>query len=184
MFLFCTFLKVSLYVYNPWSMIKGIIRSPVTKEDEIRNVQIVIDALASNVLHTSLAHISGRDVVEGNREALLNLLEIFSGLLEYILNKIESDVSTDNDGMCCVCKVGRGVVGEQGGINQWWTQKLSEQLLAVVHVHVCSMIIFILCSIGKLVVPRFREIRPSVCLLFIPCDEAFPLIPKFLTCVT
>ena len=93
----------------------------MTKEDEIRNVQIVIDALASNVLHTSLAHISGRDVVEGNREALLNLLEIFSGLLEYILNKIESDVSTDNDGMCCVCKMGRDVVGEQEDcLNNYW----------------------------------------------------------------
>lgn len=77
--------------------LNGIIRSPVTKEDEIHNVQTVIDTLAAEVLHTSLLHINGRDVVNFNRESVLNLLEILSGLLEYIFNKIESDLSTDNE---------------------------------------------------------------------------------------
>jgi hypothetical protein len=77
----------------------GIIRSPVTKEDEIHNVQTVIDTLAADILHTSLLHINGRDVVDFNRESVLNLLEILSGLLEYIFNKIESDLSTDNEGL-------------------------------------------------------------------------------------
>ncbi|XP_060070544.1 centrosomal protein of 95 kDa-like [Ylistrum balloti] len=76
----------------------GIVRNPLTKEDEIQNCQIVIDTLANDVLHTSLSHISGRRVVEHDRESIFHLLEIFSGLLEYILNKIESDASTDNDG--------------------------------------------------------------------------------------
>lgn len=77
--------------------LNGIIRSPVTKEDEIHNVQTVIDTLAADVLHTSLLHINGRDVINHNRESVLNLLEILSGLLEYIFNKIESDLSTDNE---------------------------------------------------------------------------------------
>lgn len=77
--------------------LNGIIRSPVTKEDEIHNVQTVIDTLAADILHTSLLHINGRDVVDFNRESVLNLLEILSGLLEYIFNKIESDLSTDNE---------------------------------------------------------------------------------------
>lgn len=75
----------------------GIIRTSVTTEDEIHNVQTVIDTLAADVLHTSLLHINGRDVVNSNRESVINLLEILSGLLEYIFNKIESDLSTDNE---------------------------------------------------------------------------------------
>ncbi|XP_052084415.1 centrosomal protein of 95 kDa-like [Mytilus californianus] len=77
--------------------LNGIIRTSVTTEDEIHNVQTVIDTLAADVLHTSLLHINGRDVVNSNRESVLNLLEILSGLLEYIFNKIESDLSTDNE---------------------------------------------------------------------------------------
>ena len=58
----------------------------------------MIDSLAGDVLHTSLTHISGADIIDGGREAILNLSEIFSGLLEYMLNKIDSDASTDNEG--------------------------------------------------------------------------------------
>ncbi|KAL4227155.1 Centrosomal protein of 95 kDa [Mactra antiquata] len=75
----------------------GIIRASSTREDEIHNLQTVIDSLAGEVLHTSLTHISGADIIDGNREAINNLTEIFSGLLEYMLNKIESDVSIDNE---------------------------------------------------------------------------------------
>ncbi|XP_021350941.1 centrosomal protein of 95 kDa-like [Mizuhopecten yessoensis] len=89
---------VSLFEGLCGEHLAGIVRNPLTKEDEIQNCQIVIDTLASDVLHTSLTHISGRQVVEHDRESILHFLEIFSGLLEYILNKIESDASTDNDG--------------------------------------------------------------------------------------
>ncbi|XP_078340218.1 centrosomal protein of 95 kDa-like [Crassostrea virginica] len=76
----------------------GVIQKPISREDEIQNIQLVIDILSRDILHTSLAHITGRDVVDGNRESILNLLEIFGGLLEYILNKIDSDASTDGEG--------------------------------------------------------------------------------------
>ncbi|KAJ8302079.1 hypothetical protein KUTeg_021066 [Tegillarca granosa] len=89
---------VSLFEGLCGERLEGIIRNPVSKEDEIHNCQCVINVLASDVLHTSLSHISGADVIKGDREAVLNLLEIFSGLLEYILNKIDTDVSTDGEG--------------------------------------------------------------------------------------
>lgn len=76
----------------------GVIQKPISREDEIQNIQLVIDILSRDILHTSLAHITGREVVDGNRESIWNLLEIFGGLLEYILNKIDSDASTDGEG--------------------------------------------------------------------------------------
>ncbi|WAR25456.1 CEP95-like protein [Mya arenaria] len=74
-----------------------IVRSASTREDEVHNCQCVIDSLAGDVLHTSLTHITSAEIIDGSREAIANLLEIFSGLLEYMLNKIDSDASTDND---------------------------------------------------------------------------------------
>ena len=56
-------------------------------------MQCVIDSLAMDVLHTSLAHIIGQDIVRGRRMSIINLLDIFSGLLEYILDGIEKDDS-------------------------------------------------------------------------------------------
>lgn len=73
-----------------------IVRTASTREDEVHNCQVVIDSLAGDVLHTSLTHISGADIIDGNRESISNLLEIFSGLLEYMLNKIDSDISIDH----------------------------------------------------------------------------------------
>ncbi|XP_060559885.1 centrosomal protein of 95 kDa-like, partial [Ruditapes philippinarum] len=88
---------VTLYEGLCGEQLPGIIRSANTREDEIHNCQIVIDSLAGDVLHTSLTHIGGADVIDGNREGINNLVEIFSGLLEYMLNKIDSDASTDNE---------------------------------------------------------------------------------------
>ncbi|XP_064644332.1 centrosomal protein of 95 kDa-like [Lineus longissimus] len=76
-----------------------IIRKPKSKEDQIHNCQSVINALSLDVLHTSLSHISGEEVANGDRMAIASLLEIFTSLMEYILNRIESDVSdTDSEG--------------------------------------------------------------------------------------
>lgn len=75
----------------------GINRTAFTREDEVHNCQVVIDSLAGDVLHTSLTHISGAEIIDGDREAISNLIEIFSGLLEYMLNKIDSDASIGNE---------------------------------------------------------------------------------------
>lgn len=51
----------------------------------------MIDILFRDILYILLVYIIGREVVDGNREFIWNLLEIFGGLLEYIFNKIDSD---------------------------------------------------------------------------------------------
>ena len=65
--------------------------NPQTKQDDIHNCQIVIDTLANKILHTSLSHITGKDVVEGDRTSVANLLEILTGLLEFLTEKIECE---------------------------------------------------------------------------------------------
>ncbi|CAL1540509.1 unnamed protein product [Lymnaea stagnalis] len=74
----------------------GIIRQPVTKEDEIYNCQVVIDVLATDVVRDNLNHIRGADIVAGNITSISNLLDIFQCLLEYVVNKIESDIERDD----------------------------------------------------------------------------------------
>ncbi|XP_046366646.2 centrosomal protein of 95 kDa-like isoform X1 [Haliotis rufescens] len=75
---------------------KGLITSPITQEDETHNCQVIIDQLAVN-LHTSLSHIRGRSIVDGDAVVIQNLLEIIAMLADIILNKIDSDFSTDLD---------------------------------------------------------------------------------------
>ncbi|XP_033100569.1 centrosomal protein of 95 kDa-like [Anneissia japonica] len=65
------------------------------KQDEVTNVQVVIDSLAQDVLHADLSHISGQAIVEGDHVTIRYLLEIFTGLLEYIMEQITSGASTD-----------------------------------------------------------------------------------------
>ena len=79
-------------------MFPDLIMPAKTRNHEIHNCQSVIDALSSEVLNIPLTHINGGDVVRGDVNALTNLLEVFSGLFEYILDKIGSDITTDNDG--------------------------------------------------------------------------------------
>ena len=94
---FLCMIRCQTLVYNYTFFCADIIRQPESKEDEIHNCQSVIDALSMDVLHTSLSHITGESIHSGELTSVGNLLEVFSGLLEYILNRIESDVSTDND---------------------------------------------------------------------------------------
>ena len=69
--------------------------SPLTVEDEIHNCQAVIDSLAMDVLNTSLSHITGQDIVAGDRTAIGDLLEVFSGLMEFMLEEISSTSSSN-----------------------------------------------------------------------------------------
>ena len=75
-----------------------VIRHPKTREDEVHNCQAVIDTLSMDVLNTSLSHITGQDIVRGDPTAIMNLIEVFSSLLEYIVERISSDVSSENGG--------------------------------------------------------------------------------------
>ncbi|XP_050392120.2 uncharacterized protein LOC126810852 isoform X2 [Patella vulgata] len=82
---------VTLYEGLYGEQLPGIIREPFTREDEIHNCQTVIDSLSKDVLHISLSHIRGPEIISHSREDVSNLLEIFAGLSDYILTRIESD---------------------------------------------------------------------------------------------
>ncbi|KAK7113753.1 centrosomal protein of 95 kDa-like isoform X2 [Littorina saxatilis] len=75
----------------------GIVRQPVTREDEIHNCQMVIDVLSADVIKDNLSHIRGVDIVEGKVQAINNLVDIFSFLYEYVIKQIESDGPTDTE---------------------------------------------------------------------------------------
>lgn len=67
--------------------------NPLTIDDEIHNCQAVIDSLAMDVLNTSLSHITGQDIVAGDLTSIGDLLEVFSGLMEFMLEEISSSSS-------------------------------------------------------------------------------------------
>ncbi|XP_067315534.1 centrosomal protein of 95 kDa-like isoform X2 [Pseudorasbora parva] len=61
------------------------------QEDDIHNVQSVIDSLALDYLQISLSHITGENIVRGEKESIRNLLEIFDGLLDYLIEQQSDD---------------------------------------------------------------------------------------------
>lgn len=81
----------SMFEYRALPPSLDLVLPASSEEDDVHNMQCVIDSLALDVLHTSLAHIVGQDVVRGRRMSIINLLDIFSGLLEYILDGIEKE---------------------------------------------------------------------------------------------
>lgn len=88
------------FTLNAWCVcvVSGIVRQPVTREDEIHNCQMVIDVLSADVIKDNLSHIRGVDIVEGKVQAINNLVDIFSFLYEYVIKQIESDGPTDTEG--------------------------------------------------------------------------------------
>uniref|UniRef100_A0A672L443 DUF5745 domain-containing protein n=1 Tax=Sinocyclocheilus grahami TaxID=75366 RepID=A0A672L443_SINGR len=67
------------------------------QEDDIHNVQSVIDSLALDYLQISLSHITGENIVRGEKESIKNLLEIFDGLLDYLIEQ-QSDEEPQHKG--------------------------------------------------------------------------------------
>ncbi|XP_016363003.1 centrosomal protein of 95 kDa isoform X2 [Sinocyclocheilus anshuiensis] len=68
------------------------------QEDDIHNVQSVIDSLALDYLQISLSHITGENIVRGEKESIRNLLEIFDGLLDYLIEQ-QSDEEPQHKGL-------------------------------------------------------------------------------------
>ncbi|XP_043097878.1 centrosomal protein of 95 kDa-like isoform X2 [Puntigrus tetrazona] len=68
------------------------------QEDDIHNVQSVIDSLALDYLQISLSHITGENIVRGEKESIRNLLEIFDGLLDYLVEQ-QSDEDPQHKGL-------------------------------------------------------------------------------------
>ncbi|KAM8774007.1 centrosomal protein of 95 kDa [Rhynchonycteris naso] len=75
---------IALYQSILGEKVPDLIASPSSQEDEAHNVQAVIDSLALDYLQVSLSHITGENIVKGDKESIKNLLEIFDGLLEYL----------------------------------------------------------------------------------------------------
>ncbi|KAI1896737.1 hypothetical protein AGOR_G00097880 [Albula goreensis] len=82
---------VALYEAILGEKVPDYIAAPRSQEDDIHNVQSVVDSLALDYLQISLSHITGENIVRGDRESIKNLLEIFDGLLEYLTEQISED---------------------------------------------------------------------------------------------
>ncbi|NXM68330.1 CEP95 protein, partial [Serilophus lunatus] len=85
---------VRLYESILGEKVPDLIATPRSQEDDAHNVQAVIDSLALDYLQVSLSHITGENIVKGERESIRNLLEIFDGLLEYLTEVSESSSHT------------------------------------------------------------------------------------------
>lgn len=79
---------VALYQSILGEKVPDLIAIPRSQEDEAHNVQAVIDSLALDYLQVSLSHITGENIVKGNKESIKNLLEIFDGLLDYLTEHV------------------------------------------------------------------------------------------------
>ncbi|XP_042341245.1 centrosomal protein of 95 kDa-like [Plectropomus leopardus] len=82
---------ITLYENILGEKVPDYIAAPCSQEDDIHNVQSVIDSLSLDYLQISLSHITGENVVRGDRESIKNLLEIFDGLLEYLKEEISEE---------------------------------------------------------------------------------------------
>ncbi|XP_015360312.1 centrosomal protein of 95 kDa isoform X1 [Marmota marmota marmota] len=79
---------IALYQSILGEKVPDLIAIPKSQEDDAHNVQAVIDSLALDYLQVSLSHITGENIVKGDKESIRNLLEIFDGLLEYLTEHI------------------------------------------------------------------------------------------------
>ncbi|XP_065550177.1 centrosomal protein of 95 kDa isoform X3 [Lathamus discolor] len=87
---------VHLYESILREKVPDLIATPRSQEDDAHNVQAVIDSLALDYLQVSLSHITGENIVRGEKESIRNLLEIFDGLLEYLTEE-DSESSQDEE---------------------------------------------------------------------------------------
>ncbi|XP_043859623.1 centrosomal protein of 95 kDa [Dromiciops gliroides] len=81
---------ITLYHSILGEVVPDLITNPKNQEDHAHNVQAIIDSLALDYLQVSLSHITGENIIRGNKESIKNLLEIFDGLLEYLTEYSET----------------------------------------------------------------------------------------------
>ncbi|KAL6110262.1 cep95 [Pungitius sinensis] len=82
---------IALYENILGEKVPDYIAVPCSQEDNVHNVQSVIDSLSLDYLQISLSHITGENVVRGDKDSIKNLLEIFDGLLEYLKEEISEE---------------------------------------------------------------------------------------------
>ncbi|XP_075903888.1 centrosomal protein of 95 kDa-like isoform X1 [Nelusetta ayraudi] len=88
---------IALYENILGETVPDYIEVPCSQEDDAHNVQSVIDSLSLDYLQISLSHITGENVVRGHRESMKNLLEIFEGLLEYLMEEMSEESQNGDD---------------------------------------------------------------------------------------
>ncbi|NXG72323.1 CEP95 protein, partial [Baryphthengus martii] len=88
---------ICLYEAVLGEKVPDLIATPRSQEDDAHNVQAVIDSLALDYLQVSLSHITGENIVKGEKESIRNLLEIFDGLLEYLTEEVSESSSQNGD---------------------------------------------------------------------------------------
>ncbi|XP_010180997.1 PREDICTED: centrosomal protein of 95 kDa [Mesitornis unicolor] len=88
---------VHLYESILREKVPDFIATPRSQEDDAHNVQAVIDSLALDYLQVSLSHITGENIVKGEKQSIRNLLEIFDGLLEYLTEEVSESSSQNGD---------------------------------------------------------------------------------------
>lgn len=72
-----------------------MILDAVEKEEKIHNVQVVIDSLATDILDIDLSHINAQSVVNRDKVQIQNLLEIFDGLLDFVIEEEEEGIQVE-----------------------------------------------------------------------------------------
>ncbi|KAM6939541.1 centrosomal protein of 95 kDa-like [Xenentodon cancila] len=82
---------IALYENIFGEKVPDYIAAPCSQEEDVHNVQSVIDSLSLDYLQISLSHITGENIVRGEKESIKNLLEIFDGLLEYLNEEINEE---------------------------------------------------------------------------------------------
>ncbi|XP_029950495.1 centrosomal protein of 95 kDa isoform X2 [Salarias fasciatus] len=100
---------IALYENILGEEVPDYIAEPRSQEDDVHNVQSVIDSLSLDYLQISLSHITGENVVRGDRESIKNLVEIFDGLLEYLNEEMNEEAL---DGVELTSRVNGEVFGE------------------------------------------------------------------------
>ncbi|CAM9917484.1 unnamed protein product [Lampetra fluviatilis] len=88
---------VAIYEATLGEKVPDSIAVPKSKEDDAHNVQSIIDSLALDYLQISLSHITGENVVNGHKDSIRNLLEIFDGLVDYLSEQVDEDSSQHSD---------------------------------------------------------------------------------------
>ncbi|XP_069511115.1 centrosomal protein of 95 kDa isoform X2 [Ambystoma mexicanum] len=97
---------VALYESILGEKVPDFIAAARSPEDNAHNVQAIIDSLALDYLQVSLSHITGENIIKGDKESIKNLLEIFDGLLEYLTEQISEASSQTGDDVDLIVKNG------------------------------------------------------------------------------
>jgi len=96
-----------------------------------------------DVLNISLSHITGQSIVHGNKDAMFNLLEVLSGLMDFMQEEIASD-SQSIDGKVYIY-IYKFKVSFKFGYEHCWKQQFTPLVFVrvsrlIYHVQSCQSI--------------------------------------------